>query len=231
MPPPATIDALLNLAADSPTAVISHLRSDPTLASAQDSHGYSLLHAAASYAHLDLARALVNDFSVSPNITDEDGETALFNAETVEVATVLVELGVDLSIRNEDSQTAAEKLADEDESPAVAAYLRSLGSASESGVNGSASAAEAPQSFPPLPNGVHVNVGTMQADEVGGEPDAEFRRRIEELAARGDFEGEAGQRELRSLIEDARNNINNEGETRGSDLMWHDRHEHERSVG
>ncbi|KAK6441591.1 hypothetical protein LTR95_002186 [Oleoguttula sp. CCFEE 5521] len=84
MPPLATIDALLNLAADAPAAVISHLRSDPTLASAQDSHGHSLLHAAASYAHLDLARTLLNEF----HLLDEDGETALFNAETAEVATV-----------------------------------------------------------------------------------------------------------------------------------------------
>ena len=65
---------------------------------------------------------------------------------------------------------------------------------------------------PPLPNGVQVSIGTMQANEVGEEPDPEFRRRIEALAARQDFEGEDGQRELRSLVEDAIGGMSGEGQ-------------------
>lgn len=58
---------------------------------------------------------------------------------------------------------------------------------------------------PPLPPGVEINFGAMREADVGDAADAdpEFRRRIEELAARDDFESESGQRELRRLVEDA----------------------------
>ena len=52
----------------------------------------------------------------------------------------------------------------------------------------------------------------MQADQVGGEPDPEFRRRIEELASRDDFQGDEGQRELRSLVSDAVSGLTSEGQ-------------------
>ena len=118
------IDRLLNLVPDSPSIVLTHLETHPHLASEQDGHGYSLVHAATSYDHLPLLRALISDYHVDPNITDEDGETALFNAETVEMARELLQLGVRLEAKNDEGQTAAEKLADEDEQPVVAAFLR-----------------------------------------------------------------------------------------------------------
>jgi len=80
MSQPLTIDRLLNLASESPDAVLTHLREHPQLAGQQDSHGYSLLHAATSYGHIQLATALIKDFSIDANIRDEDDETALFNA-------------------------------------------------------------------------------------------------------------------------------------------------------
>lgn len=202
--------------------VLSSLRSYPQLASSQDSHGYSLLHAAASYGHEDLLRALIRDFNVNPSLKDEDGETCLFVAENVEIAKSLIELGVDTSVKNSEGQTAAETLADEDEQPAVATYLReaaaqpSGAAASTTAQTGPANGSDTARSGtvgeedtngvhppPPLPNGVKINVGTMQQGEEGEEPDPEFRRRIEELAAREDFQTEEGQRELRNLITDA----------------------------
>jgi len=56
---------------------------------------------------------------------------------------------------------------------------------------------------PPLPEGVQVNLGAMAPEDAGEVADPEFRRRIEELASREDFQGEEGQRELRVLIEEA----------------------------
>lgn len=57
---------------------------------------------------------------------------------------------------------------------------------------------------PMVPSGISVNIGTMSSDEVGEDVvDPEFRRRIEELAAREDFQGEEGQRALRDLITQA----------------------------
>ncbi|KAL2164732.1 hypothetical protein VTH06DRAFT_27 [Thermothelomyces fergusii] len=188
------------LAADNPEALLSLLRQDPSLASVQDEHGYSLVHAAASYNHLDLLRALIREFKVPVDIKDEDGETALFVVETVDAARVLIEeLGLDATIRNDEDQTAAEKIEAEGDWPAVAEYLRRRdgGSSADNGTpNGTG--------LHPVPEGLQVTIGTMdEADVDGQQPDPEFRRRIEELAAREDFQTPEGQAELRKLVEDA----------------------------
>jgi hypothetical protein len=199
------IDVLLNLVADSPASVLQHLENEPSIASAQDSHGYSLLHAAASYGHIDLLRTLVERFEVSANITDEDSETPLFFAEKVEVAQALLDLGTELRHENGDGQTAEDKIEGEEEFPLVAAFLRQKASASNTSAttetNGVTQTGQLPHP-PPLPNGVQVNISTMQEPE-GDDPDPEFRRRIEELAAREDFQSEEGQRQLRELVTDA----------------------------
>ena len=215
-----TIDRLLNLVPDSPSTVLDLLRAHPELASRKDAHGYSLVHAATSYGQVQLLQALIRDYNVDPNITDEDSETALFNVEDVDMAKLLLDLGTDSTLRNDDGQTAAEKLDDEDEQPAVAAFLREVlsPSASANGVaaptavtattssqtEGSSSRDDTLRSPPPpLPAGVQINVGTMAPTDAGDAPDPEFRRRIEELAAREDFESEESQRELRNLVSDA----------------------------
>lgn len=219
---PPTIDRLLNQVPDSHRIVLEQLREHPNLALQQDAHGYSLVHAATSYDHIGLLQALILDYHVDPNIKDEDGETALFNAETVEMAKMLLQLGVTLDARNNDGQTAAEKLDDEDEQPVVAAYLREGGTsvvAVLANPRADSEAAEEPNGIhppPPMPNGVQINVGTMQPEEAGEEPDPEFRRRIEELAAREDFEGEEGQRELRNLVQDAVLGLNHDSEAPSS---------------
>ncbi len=222
-----SIDLLLNLVPDAPERVLAELRAHPDLASKQDAHGYSLLHAATSYEDLDLARALIQEFNVDPNVRDEDDETCLFNAESVNFATELVALGVRIDAKNNNGQIAAEKMDDEDEQPQVAHYLKDVMKQNAGGsvpaVNGSASSsstnatlangdAEHTPPPPPLPNGVQVTVGTMHADEAGEEPDPEFRRRIEELAARQDFEGEEGQSELRNLVSDAVSGLERDGQ-------------------
>lgn len=227
-----TIDRLLNLVPDSPDTVINQLREHPELASQQDSHGYSLLHAATSYGHIQLAQSLIKDFNVDTNIADEDGETALFNAETIEMAKELLVLGVSIDAKNSEGQTAAEKLDDEDEQPMVATFLRQAagGSSVEEAANvvaqtgGAANSAMAqagtngvddPASVhapPPLPGNVKVNVGTMDAGEAGEEPDPEIRRRIEELAARPDFQTEEGQAELRKLVTEIISGFSQDGQ-------------------
>lgn len=193
------------LAADNPTALLTLLREDPSLASGQDEHGYSLIHAAASYNHLDLLRALVNEFNVDVNLRDEDQETALFVVETIEAAKLLVEeLKIDLLARNSDGQTATDKIIEEADFPQVAVFLKAAemsldgGLANGSGINGQA------EELPPAPDGMTVSVGTMEPPaEEEPEIDPEFRRRIEELAQRDDFQTEAGQAELRQLVQDA----------------------------
>lgn len=228
-----TIDRLLNLVPDTPNEVLTQLQSHPELASQKDAHGYNLVAAAASYGHDQLLKALINDHHVDPNIKDEDGETALFNVEEVRMARELIELGTDPSIPNEDGQTAAEKLDDEDEQPTVAAYLREVAAgastegaatSTETGVENASSSFSRPTQEtaapdangthppPPLPNGLQLNVGTMNPGEAGDEPDPEFRRRIEELASHPDFQGEEGQQQLRRLIQDAISGVTSESQ-------------------
>lgn len=196
------------LAANAPdpdSRLLPLLRSNPELASQQDAHGYSLLHAAASYGHVDLLRALVNEFHVDVNLRDEDNETCLFVAEDLDVARCLVdELKVDTSLRNDDEQTAREKFEAEGEYPDIANYLS----------QGSAAASELAQSShpPPLPPNVRLNFGNeiVEEDLPEEQADPEFRRRIEELAARENFHSEEGQRELRDLIADAVRDVGQE---------------------
>lgn len=199
--------------------LIPLLRSNPSLASVQDSQGYSLLHAATSYEHADLLRQLVREFGADVNaLRDEDGDTALYQAETVEMARVLVEeLGADIDLRNQIGLTAAELMECNGEPEEVIAYLKGrkkMGDGASAGAveggedrgGGSSARVRVPPSLPP---DVRVTVGTMEegVETVDGEEvqsvDPEFKKRIEELAARDDFGGEEGQRQLRSLVTDA----------------------------
>jgi hypothetical protein len=194
------------LAADDPSALTAHLRENPSVASSQDEHGYSLVHAAASYNHLDLLRALVSEFHVPIDLKDEDGETALFVVETVAAAKVLVEeLGLDASITNDEGLTAKEKMESDDEFPAIVEYLQTVGSTASGSVNGTTNGdSSATTDLPPVPEGLQVSFGSMSEQDAGSqEPDPEFRRRLEELAAREDFQTPEGQEELRRLVEQA----------------------------
>jgi hypothetical protein len=193
------------LACDNPSALLELLRANPAIASSQDENGYSLLHAASSYGHLDLLRALVKEFNVDVNLLDEDGETCLFVAETPRIARCLVEeLGVDYNKTNDDGLKAHEKMEADEEFPQVVAYLREVAGAPAAAP---ADASEGPLNAPPpIPGNMQVNIGTMSEQEVNAselEVDPEFKRRIDELAAREDFNSAATQEQLRALVMDA----------------------------
>ena len=196
------------LASDNSPQLLPLLRSKPSLASSQDEHGYSLVHAAASYGHHDLLRTLIREFQVNVNIKDEDGETSLFAVETVETAKVLVEeLDSDTSLKNDEGLTAEEKIRTEGDFVTVADYLRTVSAPVTNGsssIEGSdAQSRQEAEPLPPLPPNVTVNMGTTTEDEVPEDVDSAFRARIEELASRGDFQGEEGQKQLRELVTDA----------------------------
>ncbi|KAK2755899.1 hypothetical protein FQN54_005695 [Arachnomyces sp. PD_36] len=193
------------LAADNSPSLLPLLRSNPSLASAQDEHGYSLLHAAASYNHTDLLRTLIQEFKVNINLTDEDGETCLFVTENPDVARCLVEeLGIDTGIKNADGITARESIEADGSFPLVAAYLRGDNANAPSAVPGMEGLVREPRAPPPLPPNVTVDVGAISEQASEGEViDSELKRRIDELAARENFHSEEGQRELRKLITDA----------------------------
>ncbi|ODM21783.1 hypothetical protein SI65_02627 [Aspergillus cristatus] len=201
------------LAADNPQAVLSLLRQNPSIASEQDEHGYSLLHAAASYGHVDLLRALVKEYNVDVNLLDEDGETCLFVTERVDVAKCLVEeLGVDYNRQNDEGLTARETI-ETDGVPEVAAYLREIAGIAPPPEQ----PADALNPAPPLPPNINMNLGTVSEQEASAgldEVDPEFKRRIDELASREDFHSEAAQSQLRQLVMDAINGSNIETDGR-----------------
>lgn len=192
------------LAADNSPDLLPLLRENPDLASSQDEHGYSLVHAAASYNHFDLLRALILEFRVDVNIKDEDDETALFVVETEAAAKVLVEeLDADIHHRGSEGLTAREKIEAEGDFLAVSAYLAEV-EAARGGDPQATAAAIMPESIPPPPEGLSVRLGTMdQTRDIPQEIDSEFRRRIEELAQREDFNTAEGQAALRRLVEEA----------------------------
>ncbi|KAL8672550.1 MAG: hypothetical protein Q9168_002986 [Polycauliona sp. 1 TL-2023] len=193
------------LASDNSPQLLPLLRSDHSLASSQDEHGYSLLHAAASYGHHVLLRILIQEFEVHVNIKDEDGETPLFVVETVETAKILVnELHCDTSIKNNEGMTAEEEIRSAGDFVTVADFLRTAstnGSSANEGSDRQGGPEEQP--LPQLPPNVTVNMGTTTEEEVPDEVDPAFRARIEELASREDFKGEEGQKQLRELVTDA----------------------------
>jgi hypothetical protein len=200
--PTPTIDLLLNLIDTRPQAILTSLSQHPQLASARDAHGYSLVHAAASYNQLNVLRELVQKYTADVNLLDEDGETPLFAAEKVEVAKCLIEeLGADATIRNAEGKTAEEKIGEEEgEAHEVYQYLRSR----RTGIDPTAAGVietEGVHPPPPLPDGVKINMGTMEEDAANA-PDPEIRRRIEELAAREDYDSEEVQAQLRELVQD-----------------------------
>lgn len=204
------------LAADNNvSALLPLLQSTPSLVHTQDAHGYSLLHAAASYNHASLLRQLVRDFGGDVNVRDEDGETPLFQTETVEMARVLVEeLGARVDVRNHDGWTAAEKLQLEAEGDGllVAAYLRQVGRTGDDDVDN--------RPTPALPANLSINITTVQEQEQrpSSNPehpndtahdddndvlDPDFKARIDQLAARPDFHSPDAQKELRDLVTEA----------------------------
>lgn len=208
--PPPTIDLLLNLIDTRPQSILTSLAQHPHLASARDAHGYSLVHAAASYNQLAVLRDLIQKFNADVNILDEDGETPLFAAEKIEVAKCLVEeLGADTSMRNGEGQTAEDKIGEEEgEAHEVYQYLRSRRTGSEP-IPAGLVETESVHPPPPLPGGVKVNMGTMEEDAAEA-PDPEIRRRIEELAARDDYNSEEVQSQLRELVQDVVSGIGGE---------------------
>jgi hypothetical protein len=202
------------LASDNSPKLLPLLRENPSLASSQDKHGYSLVHAAASYSHLDLLRLLIAEFHADPNLRDEDGETALFVVETVDAAQVLVEeIKIDVQVKNDEGQTAEEKIRTEGEFPTVADYLQTV--RAQNVVDPADVIVDRP---PPLPKGITMNLATVEQTGDEGEVDPEFKRRIDELAQREDFHGEQAQSELRDLIRDAVSGVGVGGAGEGRDV-------------
>ena len=74
-----------------------------------DSNTYTPLHAAASYAQLEVLTYLLAKGG-NINVTDNEGETPLFTVESVAMARWLIEHGADPKVQNLEGQTVRSPL-------------------------------------------------------------------------------------------------------------------------
>lgn len=185
-------------AADNQTAVVvQHLDSGNFTANSKDPNGYTAIHAAASYGHTDLLKTLIlrgGDI----NVQDNEGDTPLHHVEDVGTARLMVEdLKADYKITNNEGQTAADYIEEDDEFPELVTYLRSLVH------DGPGAGAEAVSGLLPAPGTIdgHEIRYTMQnePDEELSEADQEERRRKIELILNSENPEEA----LRELVTSA----------------------------
>lgn len=71
----------------------------------KDANGYTPVHAAASYGHLELLRYLITQGG-NVDIADSDGDTPLHSVEDVTTAKVLIEeFSADWRLKNSEGQT------------------------------------------------------------------------------------------------------------------------------
>jgi len=239
---PAEIDVLLNLVPVYPDRVAAHLTKHPDIAKQADDNGYSLVHAAASYGHIDLLRDVVTTHGANVDMVDADGETALYMAETVEVDQCLVEeLGANHQHTNNDGLTARQRIEEEAEWPQLIVWLRGkegLGpledvqiatqgnglqngnhtdSANSHSQNTSSSTTDIPVHVPGL-EGQNITFSLIDSSgEPPSEADTELRQRIQQLADQDNFSSPETQEELRRLIVGAISDISAEANGSGGE--------------
>lgn len=83
------------------------ISSGSNTANDKDNNGYTPIHAAVSYGHIELLRYLISQGG-NINITDNDGDTPLHSVESLIVARVLIEeLNADWHLRNASGQSVS----------------------------------------------------------------------------------------------------------------------------
>lgn len=73
-----------------------------------DENGYSPIHAAVSYSHIDVIQLLLSA-GANPNLRDPDGDCPLHVVETPEVADILLSNGADPTLLNNAGETIMDK--------------------------------------------------------------------------------------------------------------------------
>ncbi|KAG6865729.1 hypothetical protein C0991_012375 [Blastosporella zonata] len=156
---------------------------------APDPFTYTPIHAAASYAHLDVLTFLISRGG-DVNITDSDGDTPLYTVENIETARFLVEHGAKIDHRNAEGISPIEHLSED--FPSIAAYLQSL-LVSGSGSPPPPSAPEAPSQHAQNAEAEHLTASLMdtvadimrRAEAEGRDPDDELRAAVSRTVAEG----------------------------------------------
>lgn len=112
-------------ASDGRIDLVKDFLSKGQTANDKDPNGYTPIHAAASYGHVELLKTLVNEYSGDVNIRDEDGDTPLHHCEDLTTAKFLIEeLGADFNLTNDENKTCLQAWEEESENPDLIQYLR-----------------------------------------------------------------------------------------------------------
>ncbi len=126
----------------------------------KDENGYTPMHAAASYNRKEILSYLISKGG-DANIQDGDGDTPLHQAETVEIAKILLGEGnADPNTKNSEGNTALEALQEDNEFPDLINFLKGL--SSESNVTSNADEASIQNTFNGQP--VQVYLSKLQDD-------------------------------------------------------------------
>jgi uncharacterized protein len=228
------LELLLRSVPTDPSSVIQKLEAHPDVAPMGDFFGYTLLHAAASYSQGELARLLVRQYAVSTETVDEDGDSPLFYAESVDMARLLIEeLGADAGWRNHDGDTFVQVLQRNVEEGDVEgweldmlSYIDSLNgrskSAEEPGKSEEAdtseqetqtdSVADTPAASADVSSTVASSSSSAQPRQ--GDFESTFRTRIEALTVRDDLNSATGQAEVRGLAQELLSQLKGEQQQR-----------------
>lgn len=163
-------------AADNQVDIVkSYLDSGKFTPDSKDPNGYTAIHAAASYGHIDLLKLLINSGG-NINIQDNEGDSPLHHVEDLATAKIMVEeLGADYKLKNNEGKTSAEYIEEDGEFPELAHYLRSL-------VHDEPQASGLLLEGLPSPGNLdgHQIRYTMEDDQ--GEISEERRKQLEEIA-------------------------------------------------
>ncbi|KAG5638896.1 hypothetical protein H0H81_008955 [Sphagnurus paluster] len=151
-----------------------------------DPFSYTPMHAAASYAQLDVLAYLISRGG-DVNITDDDGDTPLYTVENIDTARFLIDHGATIARHNTDGISPIEHLSDD--FPAVAAFLQAHLSASASASTTTATAAPAPA--PPSQH--QQNAASEQLTSA-------LLADVEDIMARAAAEGRDPDPELRAAV-------------------------------
>ncbi|GMM38714.1 hypothetical protein DASC09_060530 [Saccharomycopsis crataegensis] len=181
-------------ASDGDTSTVKkYIESGEYSATSKDPNGYTPIHAAAAYGHIELLEYLIGEKKGDVNVLDSDGDTPLHHCDELEPVKVLVEkFGADWKIKNQDGETALDAYDGEDIK--VTEYLQGL-----AGVVGSQKSNEG-----------SINIGSLGAliGELSDEEREKIRLTFENV---GDLNGDVEFDETQQkMIEEIANGENGE---------------------
>lgn len=176
--------------------VKEHLNTGNFTPNSKDPNGYTPMHAAASYGHIELLRLLMKEGG-NVNIQDNEGDTPLHHCEDLKTAKVLVEeLKADLSIKNNDDFSALQYMTDEDEFPDIIEYLKQRFYGGEAIEEDSTKQASSLVDSLPAPGNVEGHdIRYSLENEQNAEIDEEKRKQIEAI-----IHGENPEEGLREFV-------------------------------